>query len=276
MLFTIAILCYNLNDALRANEVIMDLPGYQKMFIFYGEDIEETKLNWITKPNFYFAIPEDINKDSEAVAIRAGIILPSSLATLFIKGAELPAATTIWEGLRQLTKDPIVIQKDFWGVRKEFIILNGLEGLPFFGSRIPIENDKGELETFSEATPEDIRKAITGDISNESGIAKAITDTIPINKIYSDINNNVVKILSRNTMFTNQYSDDVTLYVTDNLMSKLDVLASLNSRTFIMIVGSMDELPRNIKPLRRFRSENKDYLILNSNIIKMLTSVKKD
>jgi len=59
-------------------------------------------------------------------------------------------------------------------------------------------------------------------------------------------------------------------------MSKLDVLASLNSRTFIMIVGSMDELPHNIKPLRRFRSENKDYLILNANIIRMLTSVKKD
>jgi hypothetical protein len=269
MIFTIVILCETLEDAMKSNEIITESNVYQKMFIFYGEEFNENKLSWINKPNFYFIIPEELDKNKELVAIRAGLLLPSTLAMLCVKANEIPSLPEIQAGLKQLTEDSLIINSNFWGVRKEFIILNGLEGLPVF------QNDTIYIEE-NNVSQHDIRTALTGEISTPGGVAQALLETIPLKTFYSEVKGNeIVNLLSRSASQMPQLNENIDLFITDNLMGQLEKLQQLNSKALIMFIGKMDDFPQSIRLLRRLRTESYDYLILNSNTIQALLNLRK-
>lgn len=279
MLFTIAVLSQTVEEAMIANEMLPQVPGYQKMFIFLSDDVDEKRLSWIRKPNFFFIIPKGTNRDVSSVAVRAGLILPSTLSTLFVKADEMPTPQEVMGGFKRLTREMLVVNDKFWGVRKEFVMLNGMENLPVFGDVNPVNPKRDFSQARSsgdwEANPEDVVKAITGEVASSKGIAQAIIDTVPVVRVFADIDDDVVSYLSARTTVSNLYDDKTTLYITDKIMDKLELLNSLNGKTFVMAVGDIDEIPQAVKPLRRFKADDKDYLILNSNIIQMLLNLKR-
>lgn len=176
MIQHLAIICNNIDDALKAAAYLSPYKNLHRFFIFNFSLSPSTNLNWFAQNDDYINLGKASELDNNAeICVRAALLyIPNWWHIIFCYANDLPLLDDV-----NYIRDAIDLNEGFvqkgkaWSVSKEHLLLFGLAKI--FGNNI-IKNEEQELmEEF------DIVKALQGEASPYNAIKEAFIEVCNIN-----------------------------------------------------------------------------------------------
>lgn len=247
MIQHIAIICNNLDDALKAAAYLSPFKNINRFFIFNFSLEQNANLNWFNQSDDYICLGKasELGNNAEICVRAAFLYIPNWWHIIFCYANDLPLIDDV-----NFIRDSIDLNEGFiqkgkaWSISKEHLLLFGLAKI--FGNSI-IKNEEEQL-----MNEFDIVRALRGESSTYDAVKEAFIEISNTNgMVYrgnrpkfanSETNNFIDEMLERfdiigenpGTMFISPETSEDGLKL---------ILQNIDSKTMICLI---DEKPIDI------------------------------